>query len=136
MPTAIKRPNCLMSAENLWTTKGNAPHHQISQVVTKKISVAALANREELPRGSAKSSDQSNKRSSQDGVPIHISTQLNASGEFWNKVQTTCVQTISSVRWNSGESHWYFPTCKSHTFQAVLRHALSEEGSNLKLTGA
>ena len=66
--------------------------------------------------------------------PNTYQPKLDESGEFWKKVQTTCLQAFSSVRWNPGESHWYSPTCKSHTFQAILRRALSKEGSNLELT--
>ena len=50
------------------------------------------------------------------------------------KMQTACLHTFSNVHWHAGKSHWYFPTCKSHTFQAVLRRALAQEGNNSKLT--
>ena len=66
--------------------------------------------------------------------PHTYKPKLDKSGVFWNEVQTACFQKFSKVRWNSGESHWYFLTCKTHTFQAVLRQALSEEESNLELT--
>ena len=65
--------------------------------------------------------------------PNAYQPELDETGEFWKKVQTTCLQAFSRVRWNSGELHSYSPTCKSHTFQAVLKRALSEEGINLEL---
>ena len=51
--------------------------------------------------------------------------KLSKREEFWKKVQTACLHTFSSVQWHVGKSHWYFPACKSHVFQAVLRRALA-----------
>jgi hypothetical protein len=51
--------------------------------------------------------------------------KLSKREEFWKKVQEACLQTFSSIQWQAGKSHWYFPVCKSHIFQAVLRKALA-----------
>lgn len=60
--------------------------------------------------------------------------KLDANGRFWKGVQLTCLQAFSQVHWHSGKSQWYSPTCKLHTFQAVLREALSREEGILELT--
>ena len=58
--------------------------------------------------------------------PNEYQPKLDESSRFWKGVRLDCLQAFSQVHWHPGKSQWYFQTCKLHTFQAVLRRAVSE----------
>ena len=62
--------------------------------------------------------------------------KLDESGKFWKGMQTACLQAFSQAHWNSGESHWYSQACKFHTFQTILRRAVSEWGRDPEFIGS
>ena len=58
--------------------------------------------------------------------PNEYRPKLDENGRFWKGVRLDCLQAFSQVHWHPGKSQWYFQACKLHTFQAVLRRAVSE----------
>ena len=62
--------------------------------------------------------------------PHAYQPKLDENGKFWKGVQLACLKTFSQVHWHPGKSQWYFQACKFHTFQAVLRRAVSEWKEN------
>ena len=66
--------------------------------------------------------------------PNTYQPKTDESGVIWKKVQIACFDTFSNVRWHAGKSHLYFPACKSHTFQVVLRGALAEGEGKYQFT--
>ena len=120
----------LSSAEELWRPKGNDPiagrSHKLSKQTTHSCNIKL---KQEVNAGFNCKSEAAAME-----CPHTYHPKLDTLAKFWKRVQETSLQAFTHVRWNPSESHWYFPVCKSHILQAVLRKALASGEGDTEFT--